>query len=388
MALEDVAEDEAFDHYGVDSLLVLSLTRSLEERFGPLSKTLFFEYLTIGELADFLVAHHPAEARAFLAPAAHGVAPAEDDTSEAPLTPAPTPYAAPPAPLPERDDDDIVIVGVAGRYPGADDLGQFWRNLREGRDCVTEVPADRWDHDRFYDPDRVTPGKTYAKWGGWLSDVASFDPMFFRMSQVEAEHIDPQERIFLQTVWHLLEDAGTSRAALSKVRTGVFVGLMYGHYQLYGVDEALRGTGAATSSSYASVANRVSYFFDFDGPSIALDTMCSSSLTALHLACRAIRDGDCDVAVAGGVNVSSHPLKYLQLAKGGFLSTDGRCRSFGEGGDGYVPAEGSGAVLLKRRSAAEADGDRVLGVGSGRRPSTTAGRARASACPTPRRWAC
>ncbi|MEU5582777.1 amino acid adenylation domain-containing protein [Streptomyces huasconensis] len=361
MALEDVAEDEAFDHYGVDSLLVLSLTRSLEERFGPLSKTLFFEYLTIGELADFLVAHHPAEARAFLAPAAHGVAPAGDDTSETPLTPAPAPYAAPPAPLPERDDD-IVIVGVAGRYPGADDLGQFWRNLREGRDCVTEVPADRWDHDRFYDPDRATPGKTYAKWGGWLSDVASFDPMFFRMSQVEAEHIDPQERIFLQTVWHLLEDAGTSRAALSKVRTGVFVGLMYGHYQLYGVDEALRGTGAATSSSYASVANRVSYFFDFDGPSIALDTMCSSSLTALHLACRAIRDGDCDVAVAGGVNVSSHPLKYLQLAKGGFLSTDGRCRSFGEGGDGYVPAEGSGAVLLKRRSAAEADGDRVLAV--------------------------
>ncbi|MFJ2773105.1 amino acid adenylation domain-containing protein [Streptomyces sp. NPDC087300] len=368
MPLDDVAQDETFDHYGVDSLLVLSLTRALEERFGPLSKTLFFEYLTIGELADFLVDEHPAVLRDLLVqapvpdarevtvtPAVHAAAPAVHAT-----VPDALPAAAPAGP--PAADDDIVIVGVAGRYPQADDLDQFWRNLRDGKDCVEEVPEDRWDHDRFYDADRDTPGKAYAKWGGWLSDVASFDPMFFRMSQVEAEHIDPQERIFLQTVWHLLEDAGTSRTALSKVRTGVFVGLMYGHYQLYGVDEALRGVGAATSSSYASVANRVSYFFDFEGPSIALDTMCSSSLTALHLACRAIRDGDCEVAVAGGVNVSSHPLKYLQLSKGGFLSTDGRCRSFGEGGDGYVPAEGAGAVLLKRRSAAEADGDRVLAV--------------------------
>ncbi|WSI60231.1 amino acid adenylation domain-containing protein [Streptomyces platensis] len=378
MPLDDVAEDEAFDHFGVDSLLVLSLTRALEEHFGPLSKTLFFEYLTISELADFLVEQHPAAVRDLVAPQ-RAAAPLTEDTDTIPTAtatatatatvtaasarvPAPVVRAVVPDPDPDPADDEIVIVGVAGRYPQADDLGQFWRNLREGKDCVEEVPKDRWDHDRFYDPDRDAPGKAYAKWGGWLSDVASFDPMFFRMSQVEAEHIDPQERIFLQTVWHLLEDAGTSRAALSQVRTGVFVGLMYGHYQLYGVDEALRGVGAATSSSYASVANRVSYFFDFDGPSIALDTMCSSSLTALHLACRAIRDGDCEVAVAGGVNVSSHPLKYLQLSKGGFLSTDGRCRSFGEGGDGYVPAEGSGAVLLKRRSAAEADGDRILAV--------------------------
>ncbi|MCF3124167.1 SDR family NAD(P)-dependent oxidoreductase, partial [Streptomyces arenae] len=369
MSLEDVAEDEAFDHYGVDSLLVLSLTRALEERFGPLSKTLFFEYLTVGELADFLVDQYADALRDLLLPAEPATAVPAALTAPVPAVHAvvPTQVSHPAAPARESGreparDDDVVIVGVAGRYPQADDLGAFWRNLRDGKDCVEEVPEDRWDHDRFYDADRDVPGKTYAKWGGWLSDVASFDPMFFRMSQVEAEHIDPQERIFLQTVWHLLEDAGTSRAALSQVRTGVFVGLMYGHYQLYGVDEALRGVGAATSSSYASVANRVSYFFDFDGPSIALDTMCSSSLTALHLACRAIRDGDCEVAVAGGVNVSSHPLKYLQLAKGGFLSTDGRCRSFGEGGDGYVPAEGAGAVLLKRRSAAEAAGDRILAV--------------------------
>ncbi|MET9831652.1 amino acid adenylation domain-containing protein [Streptomyces sp. NPDC006385] len=367
-AVEDIAEDEPFDHYGVDSLLVLSLTRALEKHFGPLSKTLFFEYVTTRELAGYLAEEHPAALRELL-----GTGPVSEPVPATPSEPPrtagrtlPAETAARPVAvhtaIPADDRDDIVIVGVAGRYPKADDLWEFWRNLRQGRDCVEEVPRERWNHDQFYDPDADAPGKTYGKWGGWLSDVGSFDPMFFRMSKAEADHIDPQERLFLQTVWHLLEDAGTSRAALSSVRTGVFVGLMYGHYQLYGVEEALRGTGAATSSSYASVANRVSYFYGFDGPSIAIDTMCSSSLTALHLACQAIRDGDCDVAVAGGVNVSSHPLKYLQLAKGGFLSTDGRCRSFGEGGDGYVPAEGVGALLLKRRSAAEADGDRILAV--------------------------
>ncbi len=255
-----------------------------------------------------------------------------------------------------------MIVGVSGRYPQADDLAEFWQNLRAGRDCVEEIPKERWDHSLYYDPDQRNSGKAYAKWGGFLRDVDRFDPLFFRMSQLEAEHIDPQERIFLETVWHLLEDAGMPRDRMAGTRTGVFVGMMYGHYQLYGVEEALRGEGVATSSSYASVANRVSYFFDFDGPSVGLDTMCSSSLTAIHLACQAIRNGDCDTAVAGGVNISSHPLKYLQLSRGGFLSTDGRCRSFGEGGDGYVPAEGSGAVLLKRRSEAEADGDRILAV--------------------------
>ena len=382
MPLEEVSESGPFERYGIDSLLVMSLTRELEKLFGPLSKTLFFEYRNVGELAGYLLDHNAGALRAHFddgdqdgIAATHSAAqPADTEPADAGTATMPAVRAKISAGPAARggtaagDPDagtDIAIIGVSGRYPQADDLWQFWRNLRDGRDCVEEIPADRWDHARFFEPDRAAPGRAYAKWGGFLRDVDRFDPLFFRMSQLEAEHIDPQERIFLETVWHLLEDAGHTRQTLAPARTGVFVGVMYGHYQLYGVEEALRGDGFPPSSSYASVANRVSYFFDFTGPSLAIDTMCSSSLVAIHLACQSIRDGDCDVAVAGGVNVSSHPVKYLQLCQRNFLSTDGRCRSFGADGDGYVPGEGSGAVLLKRLSAARADGDRILAIVKG-----------------------
>ncbi|MFG2630368.1 amino acid adenylation domain-containing protein [Streptomyces sp. NPDC048473] len=345
----EIAVAEPFDRYGVDSLITMSLIRRLEEHVGPLSKTLLFEYVTVRDLAGHLAGAHPG---AFPAAAPDTTAPA---ATVLPMKP-----AEPVAPAPQ--DAAIAIIGVAGRYPQADDVTEFWRNLRAGRDSVEEIPADRWDHGLFYEPDKSATGKTYGKWGGFVPGADRFDPLFFRMSQIEAEHTDPQERVFLETAWHLLEDAGYTREQLRGTRTGVFVGMMYGHYQLYGVQEALRGEGFAPSSSYASVANRVSYFFDFTGPSVGLDTMCSSSLVTIHQACLAIRNGDCDVAVAGGVNISSHPVKFLQLAQRGFLAEDGRCRSFGEGGTGYVPAEGSGAVLLKRLDAALADGDRILAV--------------------------
>ncbi|MEV6406699.1 amino acid adenylation domain-containing protein [Streptomyces bobili] len=345
----EIAVSEPFDRYGVDSLITMSLIRRLEEHVGPLSKALLFEYVTVRDLADHLAGAHP------------GAFPAAPAVTVAPTVTVPAMRPAQPeAPAPQ--DDAIAIIGVAGRYPQAEDVTAFWRNLRAGRDSVEEIPADRWDHGLFYDPDKSATGKTYGKWGGFVPGADRFDPLFFRMSQIEAEHTDPQERVFLETVWHLLEDAGYTREQLRGARTGVFVGMMYGHYQLYGVQEALRGEGFAPSSSYASVANRVSYFFDFTGPSIGLDTMCSSSLVTIHQACLAIRNGDCDVAVAGGVNISSHPVKFLQLAQRGFLAEDGRCRSFGDGGTGYVPAEGSGAVLLKRLDTALADGDRILAV--------------------------
>ncbi|MFG2267366.1 amino acid adenylation domain-containing protein [Streptomyces sp. NPDC048720] len=370
----EIAVTEPFDRYGVDSLITMSLIRRLEEHVGPLSKTLLFEYVTVRDLAGHLAGAHPGAFPATGTPATSAVEPGTPATATTdagapaatvlavePVEPVePVELVKPVAPAPQ--DTAVAIIGVAGRYPQAEDVTAFWRNLRAGRDSVEEIPADRWDHGLFYDPDRSATGRTYGKWGGFVPGADRFDPLFFRMSQIEAEHTDPQERVFLETVWHLLEDAGYTREQLRGARTGVFVGMMYGHYQLYGVQEALRGEGFATSSSYASVANRVSYFFDFTGPSVGLDTMCSSSLVTIHQACLAIRNGDCDVAVAGGVNISSHPVKFLQLAQRGFLAEDGRCRSFGEGGTGYVPAEGSGAVLLKRLDAALADGDRILAV--------------------------
>ncbi|MFE3636183.1 amino acid adenylation domain-containing protein [Streptomyces sp. NPDC059168] len=371
----DITVTEPFDRYGVDSLITMSLIRGLEQHTGPLSKTLLFEHVTVRDLAAHLAAAHPGAFAATPAPApapapepepatarSGPAVPGTGPSAAAAAGPAPAAATAPAVPGAGPHDADIAVIGVAGRYPQAGDVSEFWRNLRDGRDSVEEIPGDRWDHGVFFDPDKSATGRTYGKWGGFVPGADRFDPLFFRMSQIEAEHTDPQERVFLETVWHLLEDAGYTREQLRGGRTGVFVGMMYGHYQLYGVRDALRGEGFATSSSYASVANRVSYFFDFTGPSVALDTMCSSSLVTIHQACLAIRNGDCDVAVAGGVNISSHPVKFLQLAQRGFLAEDGRCRSFGEGGTGYVPAEGSGAVLLKRLDAALADGDRVLAV--------------------------
>ncbi|WP_429941312.1 amino acid adenylation domain-containing protein (plasmid) [Agrobacterium vitis] len=379
LAAQEIDPALPLDGYGVDSFLSLSITRRLEDEFGTLPKTLLFEYVTLGELTGFLAGKDASRVEAAIK--AFSDAPI-DPTEEDPVFEPESDYFdhSPSMPLASlssavservntaednnnnNNNDDIAIIGISGRFPQADTLQEFWRNLESGKDSIEIIPSERWDQEDYFDPEPGKPGKSYSKWGGFLKNIDKFDPMFFRMAQMEAEHIDPQERLFLQTVWHLLEDAGVTRQNLAQQRTGVFVGMMYGHYQLYGVQEALQGLGVATSSSYASVANRVSYFFNLNGPSIALDSMCSSALSSIHLASLSIRAGDCDVAIAGGVNVSSHPLKYVQLSRSGFLSRDGRCRSFGEGGTGYVPAEGVGAVLLKSLGAAKADGDRILAV--------------------------
>ncbi|WP_198119457.1 SDR family NAD(P)-dependent oxidoreductase [Massilia rhizosphaerae] len=345
------------EHYGIDSVVAMKLTNVLEQTFGSLPKTLFFEYQTIAGLAGYLVKSFPAVARQLLDPAS------------APAAQPAAPVAAPALPALRRTgrfpsasaprERAVAIVGVSGRYPMAENLDRFWDNLKAGRDCISEVPPERWDHERYYDPDRSKAGKTYAKWGGFLTDVDKFDPLFFNISPREAEIMDPQERLFLQTAWQTIEDAGYSRASLAGRRVGVYVGAMWGHYELFGADAA---SGAIPTSSHASIANRVSYFFDLRGPSMALDTMCSSSLTAIHLACEEIRRGNIDAALAGGVNLSIHPQKYLNLSQGNFAASDGRCRSFGAGGDGYVPGEGVGAVLLKPLEDALRDGDQVYAV--------------------------
>ncbi|WP_460444053.1 SDR family NAD(P)-dependent oxidoreductase, partial [Amycolatopsis cihanbeyliensis] len=258
-------------------------------------------------------------------------------------------------------EEDIAIIGLAGRYPMAEDLDQLWANLLAGRDAVTEVPAERWSQRDFYAAERNTPGRSHSKWGGFLADADRFDPRFFQITPREAEAMDPQERLFLEAVWHTLEDAGYPATRLAGSATGVFAGVMFNQYQLLGLAAPEQLPVLPTSFS-SSVANRVSYFLDLHGPSLGLDTMCSSSLTAIHLACQSLRSGDCELAFAGGVNVSVHPYKYLYLSQAGFTSSDGRCRSFGEGGDGYVPGEGVGSVLLKPLSRALADGDRVHAV--------------------------
>ncbi len=257
--------------------------------------------------------------------------------------------------------EDIAIIGLSGRYPGARDLDGFWRNLAAGRDCITEIPQVRWDHSAHFHPDRNHKGTVYSKWGGFIDDIDQFDARFFNISAREAETLDPQERLFLQTAWECVEDASYTRQSLKGRSVGVFVGVMWGNYALMDVSDAQHQYGRPCPP-FSSIANRVSYVLNLSGPSLALDTMCSSSLTAIHLSCRAIHNGDCDMAIAGGVNLILHPTKYHLLAGGQYLSTDGRCRAFGVGGDGYVPGEGVGAVLLKPLSRAIEDGDHIHGV--------------------------
>jgi acyl transferase domain-containing protein/aryl carrier-like protein len=347
-----------FEYLGVESVMVMNLTRALAEVFGDLPASVFFEHQTVDQVCAHLASAYPDVVRASFGGSAQPVAP----PSSPAVPPARTEVVTPPGPEASGLDDPVAIVGLSGRYPMAPTLDWLWANLVAGRDCVTEVPADRWDHDRYFDPSGERAGTSYSRWGGFLDDIDRFDPRFFAIAPREARLMDPQERLFLETAWHAVEDAGYTRDQLSQRVVGVFAGVMYSQYQLYGADPVMQEQGFVPSSLAASVANRVSYTLDLRGPSIAVDTMCSSSLTALHLARAAILAGDCDEAIAGGVNTIPHPNRYLQLSHGRFASTDGRCRSFGEGGDGYVPGEGVGAVLLKRLSRAIADGDHIYGL--------------------------
>jgi natural product biosynthesis luciferase-like monooxygenase protein len=354
LPLAQIHADEPIENYGVDSIMVTTFAQMLEHDLGELSKTLLFEYPTIEALADNLLKNHAATfAALFGTMSAQNVERAEPDRLEASES------------VKKRANDsseDIAIIGVFGRYPQADDLDEFWANLAAGKDCIEEVPADRWNYRDHYDPEPGKPGKTSNKWGGFLKDMDKFDPLFFNISPREAQFMDPQERIFLETVWKTVEDAGYSKAALNERKVGVFVGVMYGQYQLFGIEERLRGNPISLSSSFATIANRVSYFFNWHGPSLAVDTMCSASLTSVHLACESLKRGECEFAIAGGVNTTVHPEKDIVLSQSGFSANDGRCKTFGDDGSGYVPGEGVGALLLKPLSCAEADRDHIWGV--------------------------
>jgi polyketide synthase PksL len=360
LPLHKIDPQAALENYGIDSVLAMRLTNQLEQIFGSLSKTLFFEYQTIAAMAGYFAKAHSAILREkFSSPAVPAAAKAAVDRTPAPAQTRRRKRAAAAKAKPESE---IAIVGLAGRYPQAENVQAFWKNLRNGLDCITEIPADRWDHALYFDSNPNSPGMTYSKWGGFVSGVDKFDPLFFNISPREAALIDPQERLFLETAWECIEDAGYTKESISGSRVGVFVGAMWGHYELFGAEAVARGEAVLPISSHASIANRVSYVFDLHGPSIALDTMCSSSLTAIHLACEALRKGTIGAALAGGVNLTIHPYKYLSLSQGRFIASDGRCRSFGAGGDGYVPGEGAGAVLLKRLDDALRDGDQIYAV--------------------------
>lgn len=367
MEPKDIRTNVDMEVYGIDSIMIMELNKLMDKDFDNLSKTLFFEYKNIQDLAVYLAEDYKdtvaglfqeeedvetenteeeKEQKEAVMDRFTVTMPTEDETEK----------------NEEETKEDIAIIGLSGKYPMADNLEELWKNLKEGKDCITEVPKSRWDHSKYYSPNKGEKGKVYCKWAGFMNGVNEFDALFFGISPKEAELIDPQERLFLQSAYEVVEDAGYKKDSLSGKKVGVFAGVMNGQYQLLGAEQLALGNMMDVRSTYASIANRVSYFFNFHGPSLSVDTMCSSSLTAIHLACRSIQSGESEMAIAGGVNVIIHPAKFVFLSEQKFGSSEGHCRAFGRNGDGYVPAEGVGCVLLKPLSKAKADGDHIYGV--------------------------
>ncbi|MEU7137643.1 SDR family NAD(P)-dependent oxidoreductase [Streptomyces sp. NPDC046261] len=261
-------------------------------------------------------------------------------------------------------DELIAVVGASCRLPGGiTDLDGLWQALRQGRDLITSVPADRFDATRFVDPSMPRPGKSYTDAGGFLDDIGGFDADYFGISPKEAAQMDPQQRLLLELAAEACDDAGLGPRKLAGSDTAVFVGISdhsYGALQLLMTESVNAYTMSGAASSIA--ANRISHFLDLRGPSLAVDTACSSALVALVQACRSLRAADARAALVGGVNLLLSPYHYVGFSQASMLSPTGRCRSFSAGADGYVRAEGGAVVVLKRLADAVADGDRVHAV--------------------------
>ncbi|MDB6039481.1 MAG: polyketide synthase, partial [Verrucomicrobiales bacterium] len=329
--------------YGMDSILVVHLTNALRKHFEEITSTLFFEVQTINALVDHLIKYQrEALARNVGFRDATRVTP---DTQPVPVVPQSVAKAS----VTNPREDGIAIVGMSGRFPQSRDLDEFWTNLKEGRNCITEIPSDRWDWRQYFNEEPGQRGSYYSKWGGFVSEADRFDPMFFQISPREAQRMDPQERIFLEAAYSCIEDAGYTPGTLCESRrVGVFVGVMNSTYN--------------PLPNYASIANRVSYQLDFQGPSLAVDTACSASLTAIHLAVESLKSGSSHCAIAGGVNLNLSPVHYMRLSEARMLSASDLCKPFGANADGMVDGEGVGAILLKPLQKAVADGDQIYGV--------------------------
>ncbi|MFF3986031.1 SDR family NAD(P)-dependent oxidoreductase [Streptomyces sp. NPDC001797] len=337
---ESVRADQPLRDLGMDSVTAVELRNRIGARLGSrLPATLLFDHPTPAHLAEHLLAT---------------VIATSGPTARRP--------AAAQHPRTAAHDEPVALVAMACRLPGGvGDPEELLQLVAEGRDAVGPFPAGRWDVESLYDPDPEAPGKSYAREGGFLDDIESFDAGFFGITPKEAAAMDPQQRLLLETAWEALERAGIVPAELAGSTAGVYVG-MFGSDYLSGsrLDQLDGYVGTGSALSVAS--GRLAYALGLHGPALTVDTACSSSLVAVHLAAQALRSGDCDLALAGGVTLMVTPQTFVEFSRLRGLSPTGRCRSFSDDADGAVWAEGAGMLVLKRLSDARRDGDEVLAV--------------------------
>ncbi|MET9031717.1 SDR family NAD(P)-dependent oxidoreductase [Streptomyces mirabilis] len=338
---ESVRPDQPLRELGMDSVTAVELRNRIGARIGAkLPATLLFDHPTAARLAAHLLSTALA---------------AGDRT---------TPATQPTRATTPASDEPVALVAMACRLPGGvSDPEGLWNLVAEGRDAVGPFPAERWDVAALYDPDPDAVGKSYAHEGGFLNDddLTSFDAGFFGITPKEAAAMDPQQRLLMETAWEALERAGIVPAELAGSTTGVYVGMFGSDYLAGSRLDQLDGY-VGTGSALSVASGRLAYALGLGGPALTVDTACSSSLVALHLAAQALRAGECDLALAGGVTVMVTPGTFVEFSRLRGLSPTGRCRSFSDDADGAIWAEGAGMVVLKRLSDARRDGDEVLAV--------------------------
>ncbi|HEX6564545.1 MAG TPA: SDR family NAD(P)-dependent oxidoreductase, partial [Chthoniobacterales bacterium] len=362
-----------FSRLGMDSLMAVDLRNRLQQTFEGqthLPYALAFQYPSVTAVAKYLVEHletipQPGAAEDDPMPAI-SLAAGNDAPQTEPHLPERIPMPTNLGSYQGKTADStraqankfepIAVIGMSGRFPGAPNVDSFWRNLTEGRSSITKFPQDRISEQG---PKQMRDGTAEELWGGFLEKIDEFDAAFFKIARAEAEQLDPQHRIFFEEAWRALEDAGYSRSSLAGSNSGIFVGAGPSNYY-----DQISEPAAHTlvGNLGAGLTGRLSYLLDWTGPSLVVETACASSFSAIHLACASLTRGDCDLALAGGVHVAATPKVFMALARMGLLSPTGQSRTFDASADGWVASEAVGAVILKRLTDAEQDGDHIYGV--------------------------